>query len=498
MTDKKLGSAEAIELRRLAEEINHDKAAPPPDLKALSPDEVRHTLHELQVHQIELDMQNEELRRAQVELNTVRARYYNLFDQAPVGYCTLSEPGIILESNLTVVRMLDVTRSELINQPFSRFIFWEDQDTYYLSRSQIIKTGRTQDCDLRMVKKDGTTFWAHLTITTDQSEKSAPSPAYRIVLSDSTQRKQVEEALHDAHWRLESIIEGAHIGTWEWNVQTGETVFNTVGAEILGYAMDELATFNETMKLFSHPDDLAQNAAMLERHLSGELPYHECEHRVKHKEGGWVWVHDRGRVITRTADGEPLMMFGTRTDITARKAAEEKIQNLNARLEQLALTDYLTNLYNRRYFMQRGAEEFKRARRNRQPLALIMLDIDEFKKINDTYGHEAGDFALQQIAATLKSSLRETDVIGRLGGDEFAIILPATTLESANHLAERIQQMVMTMPSPVAGARHNTLTISVGVAVFTDEISGIDNLLRNADAAMYRAKNNGRNCVRNF
>ncbi|MCX6084141.1 MAG: PAS domain S-box protein [Caldiserica bacterium] len=139
-------------------------------------------------------------------------------------------------------------------------------------------------------------------------------------------QKQADDALRDAAWRLESIIEGTHVGTWEWNVQTGETVYNEVWAQIIGYTLDELAPISiKTFQTFVHPDDLKQSDELLDRHFAGELPYYDYDCRMKHKDGHWVWVHDRGRVITRTGDGKPLMMFGTHTDITARKRAEEAL-----------------------------------------------------------------------------------------------------------------------------------------------------------------------------
>ncbi len=145
------------ELRRQAEEIAREKAAQSPEnLEALSPEETRQTLHELRVHQIELEMQNEELRRAQAELDAARARYFDLYDLAPVGYCTLSEQGLILEANLTAATLLGVARGALVKQPISRFILKEDQDIYYLHRKQLFETGEPQACELRMVKKDGT------------------------------------------------------------------------------------------------------------------------------------------------------------------------------------------------------------------------------------------------------------------------------------------------------------------------------------------------------
>jgi len=137
-------------------------------------------------------------------------------------------------------------------------------------------------------------------------------------------RQQAEEKLRNEHWRLESIIEGTNIGTWEWNIQTGETEFNERWAKIIGYTLAELAPMTiHTWEKFCHPDDLSRSAALLERHFARELPYYHCESRMQHKDGHWVWILDRGRVMTRTEDGQPLMMFGTHADITERKQTEE-------------------------------------------------------------------------------------------------------------------------------------------------------------------------------
>jgi diguanylate cyclase (GGDEF)-like protein/PAS domain S-box-containing protein len=227
--------------------------------------------------------------------------------------------------------------------------------------------------------------------------------------------------------------------------------------------------------------------------LSGKEWSSELLNRKKNGELYWEDVS-----ISAIIDSKNIIthFVAVKENITARKEAEEKIRHLNAGLEQLAMTDYLTNLYNRRYFMQRGDEEFKRARRNKQPLSLLMLDIDEFKSINDGYGHEAGDLALQQAAAALKSGLREIDILGRMGGEEFAVLLPNTMLHDAVLLAERIQQIIAGTSFEMLGASLAiTITISIGVAVMTDEMSGIDDILRNADEAMYRAKRNDGNCV---
>ena len=147
------------------------------------------------------------------------------------------------------------------------------------------------------------------------------------VARDITQRKQGDEALLRERERLASILEGTHVGTWEWNVQTGETIFNERWAEIIGYSLEEISPLTiDTWMKFSHPDDLKASGELLQKHFSGELHYYECEARMRHKNGEWVWVLDRGKVAVSTEDGKPLHMMGTHQDITERKQAENKLR----------------------------------------------------------------------------------------------------------------------------------------------------------------------------
>ena len=171
----------------------------------VSLEDAQRLLHELDVHQIELEMQNEELRRAQVELDAARARYFDLYDLAPVGYCTVSEQGLLLEANLTAATLFGLARGALVKQPISRFILKEDMNIYYLHRKKIFETGEPQAFELRMVKKDGTAFWAHLEATAAQNETGAP--VCRVVLSDITGRKRAEQELTHSHDLMRYIIE---------------------------------------------------------------------------------------------------------------------------------------------------------------------------------------------------------------------------------------------------------------------------------------------------
>jgi diguanylate cyclase (GGDEF)-like protein/PAS domain S-box-containing protein len=350
------------------------------------------------------------------------------------------------------------------------------------------------DTEFRVVWPDGNVHEIRALALVQRDQSGAPLSMIGTNW-DITAQKLADKALSYAYWRLESTIEGTQAGTWEWNVQTGEMNLNKQWVHIMGYSLAEMASPRiQTVNLLTHPDDLVRSEELFARHFMGTLAYYDCELRVKHKDGHWVWVQDRGQVITWTADGKPMLIFGTRTDISVRKEADEKIRLLNIELENLALTDFLTNLPNRRYFMLQGAEELKRVTRNQEPLALIMLDIDLFKRVNDTYGHEVGDLALLHVAWVLKSSLREIDILARIGGEEFAVLLPNTGQNEACVLAERVRKLVQ--ETPFKKTREAiTITISSGVAVFEKGMSDIDDLLRNADVALYEAKHSGRNCV---
>jgi two-component system cell cycle sensor histidine kinase/response regulator CckA len=189
------------------------------DLQALSPEETRQLLHELRVHQIELEMQNEELRRAQQELEASRARYFDLYDLAPVGYLTVGETGLILEANLTAVTLLGVARGALVRQALTRHILPEDQDIYYRHRRQLFETGEPQACELRLVRPDACSFWARMEATLAHDAEHG-APVCRLVMSDITQRKQAEEAMHRHTEQHEALREVGLELTTQLNLNT--------------------------------------------------------------------------------------------------------------------------------------------------------------------------------------------------------------------------------------------------------------------------------------
>ncbi len=213
---------------------------------------------------------------------------------------------------------------------------WQSRMDGYIA-DEVIGKHQRFDKEYQIIRQtDGASLWVH-GLGELEFDSTNNKPLKMVgTISDITESRLAREALRNEHRRMEGIIEATQAGTWEWNVQTGETTFNREWAQIIGYTPDELApTSIETWKQHAHPGDLLQSALLLEKHFAGELPYYDFECRMKHKQGHWVWVHDRGQVITRTAEGLPLMMFGTHTDISRRKLSEELLQESNEKHRSL-------------------------------------------------------------------------------------------------------------------------------------------------------------------
>ncbi len=289
--------------------------------------------------------------------------------------------------------------------------------------------------------------------------------------------------------RLSNIIQGTRAGTWEWNIQTGETHFNENWAAIVGYELNELEPINiKTWLKLVHPDDAKRSEELLDKHFSGKLDYYECEARMKHKDGSWVWVLDRGKVTQWSHNNKPLIMAGTHQDINDRK-------KLELELTKKAHFDFLTGLSNRAHFMELADAELTRAKRTNMPLSILLLDIDFFKKVNDTYGHQIGDNVLIELGKMCLNTFREIDTVGRIGGEEFAILLPVTGSIEAFMVAERLRKNVADMKVMLSAGLPINFTISIGVTSLDNNIINIDSLLNQADVALYEAKNTGRNKV---
>ena len=232
------------------------------------------------------------------------------------------------------------------------------------------------------------------------------------------------------------------------------------------------------------PDDLDAMQSSLKVALKGEVPLYHAEFRIRKRSGDWTWVRARGRVVERDADGRALRLAGTYADINMRKVAED-------RLRHRAEFDTLTDLPNRALFVERLQQAMARASRS-STMALLFLDIDHFKNINDTLGHEAGDQLLKVFATRMRDCVRQSDTVARLAGDEFTVILEG--LRGADDAKALASKLVQTLGAPIALAgKLFVITASVGIAMRGDGETDDVELLRRADAALYEAKRRGRN-----
>ncbi len=227
--------------------------------EALLPEAIEAMLYELQVHKIELEMQNEELRRAQIELDTSRKRYFDLYNKAPVGYCSLTHDGVILEANVTLSSLLDTTHNALIKQPLSRFVYKEDQDIYYLNRKKFLASDESQSSELRMVKSDGTQFWAHLMCNAVKEEKNPP--VLYLVITDISERKKMEEELKSSEKMM--IVQSRHAAIGETIAMIAHQWRQPLN--IIGLAITNIETKQSLQML--NPTELENNLAVISNNI---------------------------------------------------------------------------------------------------------------------------------------------------------------------------------------------------------------------------------------
>ena len=315
---------------------------------------------------------------------------------------------------------------------------------------------------------------------------------------------QREEALRDSETRWKFAIEGSCDGLWDWNVANRTAFFSRTWKQMLGHAEDEIGNRPEEWEKRLHPEDRAATLAAVQDCLDGKTPIYVKEHRVRCKDGSYKWVLDRGILVSRGEDGKPLRMIGTYTDITERKQMEDQVH-------QMAFSDSLTNLPNRHLLHDRLTQAMAASKRSGCHGALMFLDLDNFKPLNDAHGHDVGDLLLIVAAERLKKCVRQTDTVARFGGDEFVVMLSeldADRAESAAQAGIVAEKIRITLAEPyLLTIRHegkadttveHRCTASIGVVLFIDHEATQDELLRCADMAMYQAKDTGRNSIRFF
>ena len=311
---------------------------------------------------------------------------------------------------------------------------------------------------------------------------------------DMTDRRRVEREIRRAKERLDLALAGSSLAIWDWDLSANEVYFSEGWEALLGIkAGDEPGTVfdGDEVQSWNHPDDLDRFRAALRGAMNGEESEFFCEYRLPDTKGEWAWMQAKGKVAERAEDGRALRMTGTTANVTVRKMAEDRV-------EFLATRDPLTGLPNRMLLNDRLEQGVANAARKKSRLAFMFIDLDRFKTINDSLGHDVGDELLKRVAARLSACVRVTDTVARQGGDEFAVILenlPESEVADAHAGAQQVaDKMIASMAAPIMiNGQHLNTSCSIGISVFPTDGQDPQTLMKHADVAMYDAKAKGRN-----
>ncbi|QOY92778.1 EAL domain-containing protein [Massilia sp. UMI-21] len=315
-----------------------------------------------------------------------------------------------------------------------------------------------------------------------------------VCFTDCTALKQAKQSLQKSEERLRLVLQGSTDAPWDYDLLTDELYYSERWWTMLGYVPGELEAHSRLWLDLMHPDDRQRITDYLNELLDSRRNSYSVEFRLRHRDGHDVPILSRG-LVSRDAGGKAVRLSGTNTDLTERKLAEQRIY-------ELANFDHLTGLPNRRLLVEELDKALARSRRSGRLGALVFLDLDNFKLLNDTMGHDVGDMLLRQVADRLRKTLRHSDQLARLGGDEFVLVLEELggdtddAVTEAQHVLEKVRS-TLGQPHYLNG-RLFLSTPSMGVVLFDGDSGDIETLLKQADLAMYRAKAAGRNTARFF
>lgn len=443
-------------------------------------------LSKLAVDALELHIKNTEINELNTNLQLIEQHFHSLFDQASVGVSIASvSTGRFFKTNQRFCEIVGYSAVELQTLTFMDITYPDDIDTQKQLTQNLISGESTEyHVQKRYIRKDKTVIWVDLTCSALWKAGEDPTTHISIV-QDITDKKLAELALQESEKRWSFALDGTNQGVWDLNVVTNEIFLSPRCKEMLGYPEDQISSnMDEWVKLI-HPDDIPCLISARMVALDGDVKSFENEHRKLAADGSWKWIHVKGMVVERDEKHAPLRVIGTYTDISERKKIEADVL-------RLAHYDSITELPNRTLFLDRLNQELKKSKRYGKTFALMLLDLDRFKEINDSIGHQKGDLLLKEIGARLTKCVRESDTIARLGGDEFTIIL--SEFEQTVEIDQLVIKILKAVADPcVIEGEIAYVTASIGIALYPNDTLDSDELLKHADMAMYTAKNNGKN-----
>jgi diguanylate cyclase (GGDEF)-like protein/PAS domain S-box-containing protein len=560
-------------------------------------------------------LQQRQLARAFVQSEH---RYRALVEDQTELVSLATPEGLLTYVNAAYARAYGVTPQGMLGRNLFDFVPVEQRLELAAHFDQVCQSAESVLGENQVLTADGETRWYAWTNRAIRDDHGHVTGIHSVG-RDFTERKQFEKKLADKRTRIANILEGTDAGTWEWNVATGEAAFNERWASMLGYTRQELTPLSiKTWLGLVHPGDLANADALLQRHFSGQDPVYECDVRMRHRDGRWVWVHTRGKVLTRLPSGEPEWLFGTHMDVSAQKDMAAKLaqehellhvtlqsigdavittdasgavtwlnpvaermtgwltkealgrplmqvfhivneetravtenpvatcleqgkivglanhtllisrdgheygiedsaapirnhegevlgvvlvfhdvseqRRLSGEMTYRATHDALTGLVNRAEFETRLLRVLRKAHDEQSEHALMYIDLDQFKLVNDACGHAVGDQLLQQVGKLLHETVRARDTLARLGGDEFGIILEHCTAEQAKRVGQQICDRMDEFRF-IHDDRRFRIGTSIGLVPVDRRWASIAAIQQAADTSCYAAKEAGRNRV---
>lgn len=416
--------------------------------------------------------------RSEIALRESQQKFSRIFTESPESIAIVDlESNTIIDANKQFIERGEHEEETVIGRPLKDFV--ANRDALESALREVSKKGYLNNLNLDFVKKGGQIL---LSLTSISSVDLGGKPSLLLIIKDIQKQRAAEAKLRSSEQRFRGTFENAPLGMML--ADTSGRIFqaNRFAADLLAYSGEDLPGTH--LSRFVPASDRTLLLERLEKLISGELPQSHSERRLIAQNGLELWVNLHV-VVQRNDEGNPLYFIIQMADISETKRSQDN-------MERLAFYDTLTNLANRRLYNDRLQQAINNSQRHKRLAALMYLDLDQFKRVNDTLGHDAGDALLKHVAARLQKCVRTQDTVSRPGGDEFTIILDGMdSISTASTIAANILEELR-KPVSIAG-QQLVVTTSIGISLMPQDGQDAQTLMRNADMAMYKAKERGRN-----